>query len=203
MRTTIALFCLCMLVALPSPARAAQWQFTGLGGVTFLGRTTLDDLDQSAPNLHVTLGGAATFLTDGIVGVEGVGIFTPRFLKSGATGLVASGRTEALVGNVVLTAPRRFTEYTLRPFISGGIGILRASLQDKPLPVVGHVIAYRANLTGLDIGGGAIGFLSTNVGLRFEARYFSTLNRTDRGAIAIGKTHLSYMTASIGIVYQR
>lgn len=192
-----------MVLALPSAAQAAQWQFTGMGGFTFLGRTTLDDLDHSAPNVHVSFGGAATYLTNGIIGVEGIGMFTPRFLKSGETksgetALVASGRTEALMGNVVLTAPRRYTEYTLRPFVSGGIGLLRTSLQDTP-----DILAFHTNLTGLDIGVGAIGFLSTNIGLRFDVRYFSTLNRTDKGAIAIGKTHLSYMTASVGIVYRR
>lgn len=169
-----------------------------MAGFTFLGRTTLVDLDQSAPNLHVNLGGAATYLTNGIIGVEGIGVFTPRFLKSGASGLVASGRTEALMGNVVLTAPRRLTEYTLRPFVSGGVGLLRAGLMDKP-----QILPYHANLAGLDIGGGAIGFLSNNMGLRFDVRYYSTLNRTDRIAESFGKTHLSYMTATVGIVYRR
>ena len=188
---------------LPSAAHAAEWHFTGMGGFTFLGRTTLVDLDNSASDLHVTFGGAATFLTSGIVGVEGIGLFTPRFLKSGASGLVVSGRTEALMGNLVLTAPRRLTEYTLRPFVSGGVGLLRASLEDQPLAPSGiHLVQYATNLAGLDIGGGAVGFLTNSIGLRFDVRYFSTLNRTDN-VIAFGKTHLSYMTATVGVVYRR
>ena len=102
------------------------------------------------------------------------------------------------MGNLVLTAPRRFTEYTLRPFVSGGVGLLRTGLHDQS-----GLLGYHANLAGLDIGGGAIGFLTTNVGLRFDVRYFSTLNRTDQAAVSFGKTHLSYMTASVGIVYRR
>jgi hypothetical protein len=196
-RKPSCVFCLCLFVLTASSARAAEWQFTGMAGFTFVGRTTLVDPDNAASSLHVNLGGAATFLTNGIIGAEGLATWTPRFLKSGASGLVVGGRSEALMGNLVLTTPRRLTEYTLRPFVSGGVGLLRASMQDQP-----PIFAYRANLTGLDIGGGAIGFLSNNIGLRFDVRYFSTLNRTDN-VIAFGKTHLSYVTASVGIVYRR
>lgn len=187
----------------PGRLEAAEWQYTCLGGITFLGSTTLVDSDLASSNLHVSFGGAATFLTNGIVGVEGIAQLTPRFLKNGGSALVASGRTEAFMGNVVFTAPRRLTEYTLRPFVSGGVGLLRASLEGVPVQGIGPLVAYGTNLAGLDVGGGAIGFLTNHLGLRFDLRYFSTLNRTDQGANAVGKTHLSYMTATVGFVYRR
>lgn len=196
MRHALALVCLCF-VLLPGRAQAAEWEFTGMAGVTFLGNTTLIDLDNAAPNLHVNLGGAATFLTNGIIGAEGLTMWTPHFLKNGGSQLVDSGRTEAVMGNLVVTAPRRFTEYTLRPFVSGGLGLLRLGLSDQT-----PLLSYHANLTGLDIGGGAVGFLSTKIGVRFDVRYFRTLNRTD-STLAFGGTHLRYMTATVGIVYRR
>ena len=42
------------------------------------------------------------------------------------------------------------------------------------------VFALKANLAGFNVGGGAIGFLSQSVGVRFELRYFSTLHETER-----------------------
>lgn len=198
MRHALALVCLCF-VLLPGRAQAAEWQFTGMAGVTFLGTTTLVDPDLAYSNLHVNLGGAATFLTNGIVGAEGLMVWTPHFLKNGTSGLVNSGRTEALMGNLVITAPHRFTEYTLRPFVSGGLGLLRLGLSDET-----QVLPYHANLTGLDIGGGALGFLSTKIGLRFDVRYFRTLSRTNNtNTLSFGATHLRYMTATVGIVYRR
>ena len=54
---------------------------------------------------------------------------------------------------------------------------------------------------GYNIGGGAIGFLTRNTGVRFDLRYYSTVKGTDHGPIAVGgDVHVRYMTASIGLV---
>ncbi|HEY3884868.1 MAG TPA: hypothetical protein VGL62_06660 [Vicinamibacterales bacterium] len=194
----IALGLSCALLLAPRPAAAQAQQYAGSVGLTFLGRTTLNDPDVVASNVHVSFGGSAALLGDRIIGVEGLVQVAPHFFKGGDLQIVKSGRTIAAMGNVVLTTPRRWTEYSLRPYVSGGLGLERASVQDEP-----RIFAFHVNLGGFDVGGGAIGFLTTNTGLRFDVRYFSTLNRTDRGAIAFGTTHLSYITASVGIVFRR
>jgi hypothetical protein len=94
--------------------------------------------------------------------------------------------------------PKRWTEYSLRPFVSGGFGWLRASQVD-----ISGTLPVESNLGGYNIGAGAVGFLSQRTGLRFDLRYYSSLNRPDQGPVAFGPVHLSYLTASIGVVLRR
>ena len=142
---------------------------------------------------------------DGPVGVEGLVVYTPGFFQQdnppSIDGLpapdVVDSRALAIMGNVVLTTPRRWNEYGLRPYVSGGIGLLHASAMDalEFLPV-------DANLLGYNIGGGAVGFLTDRTGLRFDLRYFSNLKPSDEPQIAIGRVQLSYWTASVGVVFR-
>ena len=114
------------------------------------------------------------------------------------------GRTFALMGNAVFTLPKRWTEYSLRPFVSGGLGLMRASLLDAPpLPTSGPLLPVESNIAGYNVGGGAVGFLSQRTGVRFDFRYYSSLHRPDQGPVAFGPVHLSYFTASIGFVLRR
>ena len=100
------------------------------------------------------------------------------------------------MGNVVLTTPRSWNEYGLRPFVSGGIGLLHASTATDAL----DVLPVNTNLLGYNVGGGAVGFLNDRVGLRFDLRYFSNLKPSDDTENAIGRVHLSYWTGSVGVV---
>jgi hypothetical protein len=108
---------------------------------------------------------------------------------------VEDNRALALMANVVITLPQRWTEYGLRPFISGGFGLMHANNGDQLFPTT-------VNVQGVNIGGGAVGFLTNQTGLRFDVRYHSTLNRLE-GAPAFGDAHLRYVTASIGLVFRR
>ncbi len=99
------------------------------------------------------------------------------------------------MGNVVLTTPRSWNEYGLRPFVSGGIGLLHATATDAL-----EFTPVNTNLLGYNVGGGAVGFLNERAGLRFDLRYFSNLKPSDDPEIAIGRVHLSYWTGSVGVV---
>jgi hypothetical protein len=61
------------------------------------------------------------------------------------------------------------------------------------------VLDTNSNLLALDVGGGAIGFLSPRAGVRFDLRHFKNLSN-DRTAVAFGTTRLSYWRLSIGLV---
>ena len=60
-------------------------------------------------------------------------------------------------------------------------------------------------LAGFNIGGGAVGFLSQNTGVRFDLRYYSTLHDTEPIPVTLGDApvHLRYMTFSVGVVIRR
>jgi hypothetical protein len=194
-----ALTICCLLVpAVSAPAAAAEWHFTPMFGATFLGRTSLVDIEFGTDDVHPEISGSVALLPRGILGVEGLVVWTPGFFQSNNLDLVKNSRTVALMGNLMLTTPRRWNEYTLHPFVSGGFGLLNASSND-----VAGLSPIHTNIAGFNIGGGAIGFLSPRTGLRFELRYYSGFSGTDQGPVAIGDVHLRYMTASVGVVLRR
>jgi hypothetical protein len=200
--------CALCLLASPRPA-AAEGHVTPFLGVTFHGATTLLDFQQAADKRHIDFGGAVTLLGAGVLGAEALVVFTPGFFETGRTPLdadvarveIKNSRTTAFMANAVLTTPRRWTEYSLRPFVSGGVGLLRAS--QTPLDPKG--LAVHAGVTGFDVGGGAVGFLTRRTGVRFDLRYYSTIHATPaKEAEAInGLVRLHYMTASVGLVFRR
>lgn len=196
MLRTLAFSC-AFLIAGPQ-AVAAEWHLAPMVGLTFGGNTSIVDLEDASGRVHRQLGGAATLVGAGPLGVEAVAVYTPGLFQRGDLTLIKHSRSFALMGNAVLTLPRRWTEYSLRPYVSGGLGLVRVSVLDAR-----GAFPVQSNLAGFDIGGGAVGFLSARTGLRFDLRYFSSLNRTDQGAIAFGPVHLSYLTTSIGIVFRR
>lgn len=199
-----AVACACLL-AVPAVA-SAEWQITPMIGLTFAGKTTIFDLDQGTGKRHPNLAGSVALLGGGIIGVEGITSLTPGFFESGdETGLfvpaapkfVESSRMFTLMGNVVVTVPRRWTEYFLRPFVSGGFGLMRVSKIETA-----GLLSTNLNLFGYNVGGGAIGFLTRNTGVRFDLRYYGTVRGTDAGTppVANGDVNLRFMTASFGIV---
>jgi hypothetical protein len=200
-------FCCLLLAVLPRPA-AAEWQFVPMIGATFKGKTSLLDLENATGKVHRDFGGAVSLLGGGIFGAEALVIYTPGFFETddvvfetpipGDIVGITSSRSLALMGNVVLTTPRRWTEYGLRPFVSGGLGLLHVQSEDED-----EVFPVHANLAGYNIGGGAVGFLTPRTGVRFDFRYFSSLHRQEAVFEAFGRTHLSYMTLTVGLVIRR
>lgn len=189
----------CVICVLASPAAAAaEWHISPMIGVTFAGKTTLQDFDQATGKVHPNLALAGTLLGGGLLGVEVLGSLTPGFFQTGDGTFVKESRAYTVMGNLVVTAPRRWTEYNLRPFVSGGFGLMRASQIDAL-----EVLPASAGLLGYNIGGGAVGFFTSTTGVRFDLRYYGTLRGYDRGGIAIGEVQLRYMTAAVGVVIRR
>ena len=206
MLRALAVSCVCLLAA---PATAfGEWHITPMVGLTFAGKTTITDPDQGTGKRHPNLAISVALLGGGWFGVEGIATLTPGFFQSGddpvmfepgePTSLVEESRVSTIMGNIVVAAPRKWTEYNLRPFVSGGFGLIRASKLEAA-----DLLSTTVNLFGYNIGGGAIGFLTRGTGVRFDLRYYSTVRGTDHGAIAVGDVHLRYMTASIGLVIRR
>jgi hypothetical protein len=185
------------LLLFASPA-AAEWHFAPLVGLTFKGDTTIVDTEQGAGVRHRSFGAAVSLLGDGIFGVETIVVLVPRFFESGDQAFISKSRSVAWMGNAVLTLPKRWSEYSLRPYLSAGFGVLNASIED-----VRNVFPVDLNLKAYNVGGGATGFLTARTGLRFDLRYFSSLNGSDKSAASFGSEHLRYMTASIGVVIRR
>jgi hypothetical protein len=185
---------------------AAEWQFAPFVGYTFKGATTLVDLERGSEDTHWHFGGTATLIGRSPFGVEALFLYTPGFFQSSDSACsiatcvtVSSSRTYALMGNAVLATPRGWNQYGLRPYVSGGIGLLHASRKEAQ-----NVIPFDLNLLGMNAGGGAVGFLSDRVGLRFDLRYFRKIQGPAAEdldfAISIGPIRLRQWTTSLGVV---
>jgi hypothetical protein len=193
------------LLALTFPSvTAAEWHFTPTIGITFNADTNLLDPDHGTSKVHPNFGGSVTLLGGGILGVEGTFVWTPGFFTNDQVAfpvrLVKKSHAVAMMGNAVLTTPRNWTEYSLRPFLSGGFGVLGVSRTD-----VNNVFPDKRNIAAFNIGGGAIGFLSKRTGVRFDLRYYNNLTQSEEscpGAFG-GGCHLRYLTASVGVVIRR
>jgi hypothetical protein len=190
-----------VLLALTFPsAAAAEWHFVPTIGWTFQADTSFLDPDQATSKVHWSFGGTVTLLGSGIFGVEGMIAWTPGFFTNDevATPEVTKSHAVAMMGNAVLTTPRNWTEYGLRPFLSGGFGVLGLSRTEAH-----NVFPDKQNIAAFNIGGGAIGFLSKHTGVRFDLRYYNNLTQPAAEDSCFGPCHLRYMTFSAGVVIRR
>jgi hypothetical protein len=196
-RLSRALAASVLLVLTFPQSAAAEWHFTPMLGTTFFIKTSVVDPDAATDQIHRNISGSVALLGSGIFGAEGLIVWTPG-LFTGDKGLVKNSRSISVMGNVLVTTPRRWTEYSLRPFLSGGFGVIKVSKTETF-----GVFPFNSNLPAFNIGGGAIGFLSKRTGIRFDLRYYSNLARSDEGTGTIGRVHIRYMTASVGVVLRR
>jgi hypothetical protein len=186
------------LLMLARPAAAADKQIRPLIGLTFGGSTTFVDLGDAIGNRHGLIGVQAAFLGE-IVGVEVDLARAPGFFETavglGGSPLVLHSSVTTLTGSVVIAAPRKLTEYTLRPYFVAGAGGMRVS-EEHPfgvLPVKDTVGIY-------NVGGGVVGFLTKRVGVAWEVRRFSTVKGAPPPAPVTTGGRLAFWRASMALV---
>jgi hypothetical protein len=187
----------CALLLLMPATAAAEWQFKPFFGAAFAGNTTLIDLEFAAGNVHPAVG-VTTLLIGEMVGIEADLGVSPGFFSAGGNYVVRSSVT-TVTGNVVIALPQRITQYTLRPYFVGGAGLMRArsELFLDPLPVA-------STLPAVDIGGGVTGFLTRQLGLNWDVRYFHSLGGAETAkGLSIGPERLSFWRASMALAIRR
>lgn len=158
-------------------------------------------------------GGTARLIGAGPFGVESLFAYVPGAFQSKPVELdpfifdtsqesetITQSNAFALMGNVVLTTPRSWSEYGLRPYVSGGMGLLHVYHNELTVPA-------RANLLGYNAGGGAVGFLTDRVGLRFDLRYVSTTPHGKESSDEIvtedtERVRVHFWTATVGVVFK-
>jgi hypothetical protein len=178
---------LALLVMLPSES-LAEWQLKPFVGLDFGATTTFTDLDHVAGKPHATFGANGLVLGQ-VFGVEGDVSFSPGFFQASKQQLVLGSSVTTVTGNLVVAFPRRWTQYTLRPYIVGGGGLMRVHIDD-----VSGIFTVQSSLAAIDVGGGVTGFLTDRVGVCWDVRYFRSLNGESRG-FSIGNEQLSYWRA--------
>jgi len=183
------------LILLSSPIAAAEKQLRPFAAVTFKGSTTFTLGAAGASKRHGVVGMGAALVGD-IVGIEGDVSWAPRFFQDEPR-LVIHGPVTTATGNIVITLPKRLTEYTLRPYFVAGAGVMRVNIED-----VFGVFDQSKALAAYNIGGGAVGFLTSQVGLAWDVRRFGTLKASpaEPGTTTDGTARLSFWRASMALV---
>jgi hypothetical protein len=198
---------LALVLLLGSPAGAtAEWHFKPFVAVTFGGNTTYVDLEQTARKRHLIVGGGVALIGE-FVGIEGDFGWAPGFFETGDRDvLVQTGSVRTLTGNVIIAVPRRLVEYTLRPYFVGGFGAMHIRKRDIPPPpgsAEDPVFPVMRTLPVLDVGGGAVGFVSDRFGYSWDLRLFRSLGGSDDpGGSTIGGApeRLSFWRANMSLV---
>jgi hypothetical protein len=200
---TTATLLLVVLCGFPREARPDYLFIPFIGG-TFAGRTAfLTGVEQGAGTQRVTFGGSAGWLSSGILGVEGDFSYTPGLFQRDTTrpipvGLVFDSTAATFSGSVILAVPQRVSGYSLRPYLVGGLGLIHYGLNyDEVFPTVDD------DSLGLNVGGGAIGYLTRRTGVRFELRHFRSLSREANDLSLEVLPRLSFWRFTVGVVIRR
>jgi hypothetical protein len=175
-RAFLILLPLCLLLALPRAADAQDLLLMPYLGFTFAsGSSLFADLEGGSGETASLIGGSVALLGGGILGLEGDIAYVPGFFERGEREIVVPGSyITSLTGTVMLTLPLSVTRESLRPYVVAGGGALRAAARD-----ITSVFPIRSTMPALTFGGGAIGFLSNTVGVRFDLRYLRSLGEGD------------------------
>ena len=96
---------------------------------------------------------------------------------------------------------RAQTRDTLRPYLVGGLSWMHTSL-DEGAEIFPDIFAARNSLA-LNLGGGAIGFITPDVGVRFDVRHFRSFEHGANPVTLENQSLLSFWRASVGVVIRR
>jgi hypothetical protein len=181
-------------LACSGTAAAAERQIKPFVGVTFAGGTTFVDNEHASGTPHPVIGVTAIRLGE-IFGIEADVAHSPRFFQKGDSNLVLDSSVTTVTGNVIVAAPHSRFEYSLRPYLVGGAGLMRVQKQDY-FDVFNVADAFAAT----DVGGGATGFITNRIGLCWEARYFRAISRKlQTNGVSIGDAELSFWRATMAV----
>jgi hypothetical protein len=186
-----------LLALIPRAASAQPVLVQPFAGISFAGETNIIDLDKATKLRKLTWGGTVTVIGRGVFGVEGDFAFIPGFFERETEDkLVADSQVVTLMGNVVIATPLSWTGLSLRPYFSGGGGLMRTRVRDAA-----DIFTSNRNLLGIDLGGGVIGFFTERIGVRWDVRYFKSVSEPgDTGDVLFGSANLSFWRANMALV---
>jgi hypothetical protein len=163
-------------------------------GATFGAGTTLLDFGNVAGKANLVIGASAVFLGE-MVGTEIEIADAPGFFDPDNNSLLRDSRVTTISGNVIVAAPRRMTEYSLRPYLLGGGGLMRIRTTTTL-----NVFDTSSVTPMLDVGVGVVGFLTNRTGVYWELRRFQSVGGdTGKVGLSWGDEHLSFWRATMGV----
>jgi opacity protein-like surface antigen len=177
------------LVFAPMQARAdgyiSPWLGTAFGS----------DID----NGRTTFGISAGAMGAGVVGGEVDFGYNPSFF--GSKNDFGNNTVINLMGNLIVGIPIGGTRGAgVRPYATGGIGLLRTQIDRGTLTQV----QSSNNMLGWNAGAGVMGYFTDHIGVRGDVRYLRGFEDTNTGITTIdlrgGQLH--FWRASLGVVFR-
>jgi hypothetical protein len=185
-----------LLAATPAAARAELFVVPFMG-MKFGGSTSIVDLEFAAGTKKFTMGGALMSVDDGMLGYEVLFGYVPGYFDGDdpPTGPLTKPGSFLIdvTASAVLSLPPSATRGGLRPYAVIGGGFTHAQSAD-----ILATYQVRRTVPVVNVGGGAIGLFTNNVGIRFDYRYFRSLT-TDDGSLRLVGRRISYSRITAGI----
>lgn len=189
---------LALWLSAPVPA-AAEWQVRPYIGFTFGGATTFVDPEKAIGTKNAVVGASGGWLGD-IVGLEAdfgraPGFFQRKDQPPVPEAQLLTSAVTTLTGNVVIALPARMAGYGLRPYFSGGAGLMHIDTVARL-----NLLDIHRTLPTLSLGGGVTGFLTNRVGLSWDIRRLSTLRgEGETLGNSLGRERLSFWRATMAV----
>ncbi len=162
------------LVLVPGTARA-DWLFTPNIGAGFGGNSgTGADGDGAT---HLSWGASIGWMGAGIIGWEADLAYTPEFFEADDDDLdlIENSNVTSFMANVLIGIPvGGQTGGGFRPYLSGGAGLLQSQVQSDD-----DLFEVTNSEFGINIGAGAMGFMTDHIGFRGDLRYYRQLSDPD------------------------
>ena len=144
---------------------------------------------------HTSFGAIAGYMGAGVFGFEADFGYSPDFLGPNIDDRKNNAFT--IMGNAILGIPIGGSHGAgIRPFVSGGVGLMRTSIE---APVLNQI----HNDLGYNLGAGMMGFFNQHLGLRGDVRYVSTLRDVAIGSgVNFEPGLLQYWRVSAGLTFR-
>jgi hypothetical protein len=196
--STRAAFLACLLLlAAPATARA-DFFVIPFAGIKFGGSTSIVDLELAADKNKLVLGGTALKIGQGFLGYEVEFGTMPSYFENDEEAAVgplvkAGSYVSDLTASLVLSFPPSFTRGGLRPYAVIGGGLIHAESEDFL-----EVFQVRRTVPAINLGFGATGLVTNNVGVRFDLRHLRSLSRESPSG-GVGR-HIDYWRFTMGLL---
>jgi len=187
-RRLVIFLAMVMFGAAPVAARA-DVLLTPFAGVTFGGHASIHQ-----PVVGVSL----AFMGGGIIGVDVDFGYSSNFFKDNERFDqfdFTSDKVMSLMTNLIVGIPIGGSNASVRPYASGGLGLLRTS-------ATGLFTDISNNDFGVNVGAGVMGFFNDHVGLRGDVRYFRSLQKNSDTAFDVELGNFNFTRGTVGLVFK-
>jgi outer membrane protein with beta-barrel domain len=200
----VAMLAVLAMAATPTRASADGYFTPFIGGnfggnANFGGNNSFDDEVER----RVDVGASIGWMGKGIAGVELDWGWSPNFFQN-TTGpgnfTFGDSNVTTLMGNVVIGIPiGGQTGGGLRPYVTGGAGLLRSNISATTF-----FNGLTSNDWGANVGGGVHGYFNDHVGLRGDLRYFRLLgdNNPSPNDLDLALQSFNFWRGTIGVTFR-